>query len=118
MHALQMGSTKSAIQLQSIQSNVMDAFARLCALVAGSVQAQGNLDVQQIQAQQAALVAQQHAQAGAAQAASDRVRALHEAERMVKEEITRCQQERFFLTGTTPAYRADPRLDTLHTFTW
>jgi conjugal transfer/entry exclusion protein len=118
MHALQMGSTKSAVQLQSIQANVIDAFTRLCALVAGSVQAQGNLDIQQIQVQQDALVAQQKTQADAAQVASARVQALHEAERMVKETMTRCQQERFFQTGTTSAYTADRRLDTLHTFTW
>jgi P-type conjugative transfer protein TrbJ len=118
MRQLQMGTTKSAVQLQSIQTHVLDAFARLCSLIAGSVQAQGNLDVLQIQAQQTALVAQQQAQADAAAVASARVQALREAERMVKEEMRRCQQERFFRTGDTQPYVPDARLNTLHVFTW
>jgi P-type conjugative transfer protein TrbJ len=118
MRKLQMGNTKSAVQLQSIQTHVVEAFARLCSLVAGSVMAQGNLDILQIQAQQAALATQQQAQAEAARVASDRVRTLREAERLVKEEMTRCQQERFFRTGDAQPYVADARLNTLHTFTW
>lgn len=118
MYKLQMGNAKSAVQLQSIQANVVEAFTRLCALVSGSVLAQGNLDIQQIQAQQAAMAAQQRAQADAAQAAAERMRALHEAERIVKAEMTRCLQARFFVTGPMQPYVVDTRLATLHTFTW
>jgi P-type conjugative transfer protein TrbJ len=118
MYKLQMGTAKNAVQLQSIQENLVDAFNRLCALVSGTVQAQGNLDIQQMQAQQAALAAQQNARADAARAAAERVQALRDAERLVKAEMTRCQQDRFFATGPVPLYVADPRLATLHTFTW
>jgi P-type conjugative transfer protein TrbJ len=118
MRKLQMGSTKSAVQLQSIQTHVIEAFARLCSLVSGSVLAQGNLDILQIQAQQTALATQQQAQAEAARVASERVHALREAERLVKQEMTRCQQERFFRIGDAQPYVADARLNTLHTFTW
>jgi P-type conjugative transfer protein TrbJ len=118
MYKLQMGNAKSAVQLQSIQENVVDAFTRLCALVSGTVLAQGNLDIQQMQAQQAALAAQQKAQADAAHAAAERVQALRDAERLVKAEMTRCLESRFFVVRPPQLYVVDTRLATLHTFTW
>src|SRR5438093_12189103 len=80
MYALQMGSTRTAVQLQSLQSNTSDAFNRLCALLSGSFLAKGNLDSQQIAAQQQALAIQLAQQQAARQAAAERIKAMQEAQ--------------------------------------
>lgn len=69
-----------AVQVQSIQTNMTDVYTRLCNLLSGSFAAIGNLDSQQIAAQQRGLQAYQTQQTQAMAATIQRLEAMHQAE--------------------------------------
>jgi P-type conjugative transfer protein TrbJ len=115
---MEMQTNKTSIQLQSISANITDAFARLCSLLNGSFFAKGNLDSQQIAAQQAALTIQVEQQAEARKAANERAQTMWRLRGIIKEDMRRCMEEKFFVRRTTGQDGPDSRLSQLHTFTW
>ena len=91
-----------AVQVQSVQTNVSDVFARLCSLLDGSWRAKGNLDSHQLAAQQQALqlTTLQHIQA--LQATAYRLQAQREAEEAALERLRMKVMEQF--TAPIPEY--------------
>jgi P-type conjugative transfer protein TrbJ len=51
-----MQASQITVQVTAIQGNLVDLYSRICALLSGSFLAQGNLDIQQVQAQQNGLI--------------------------------------------------------------
>jgi conjugal transfer/entry exclusion protein len=84
-----------AVQVQSVQTNMSDVFGRLCSLLDGSWRAKGNLDSEQLAAQQQALqtATLQHLQA--LQATAARLQAQREAEQVALERLRIKVMEQF-----------------------
>jgi P-type conjugative transfer protein TrbJ len=118
LKVMEMQTNKTSIQLQSISTNITDAFGRLCSLVNGSFFAKGNLDSEQIAAQQAALTLQVEQQAEARKAANERAQTMWRLRNIIKEEMRQCMEEKFFVRRNTGQEGPDSRLSQLHTFTW
>ena len=76
-------AAQAAVQMQSIQTNLSDVMTRLCNLLTGSWTASGNLDSQQIAAQQRGLQMVMEQQQQAMAATSQRLEAQRQAEDVV-----------------------------------
>lgn len=108
-----MQTSQVAIQMQAIEQNAADTFARLCALMEGVWTANGALDMAQIHAQQQALQITTLQQTQALQATAERLKAQREAEDVALERIRMQLMEQFVAplpeyTGTAgalPTYR-------------
>jgi P-type conjugative transfer protein TrbJ len=90
-----MQAAGTAVQVQAIRANMSDIFTRLCALLDGSWKAQGNLDSQQIAAQQQALTLTTLQQIQALQTTADRLAAQKEAETVALAQIKQRVLEEF-----------------------
>jgi P-type conjugative transfer protein TrbJ len=91
-----------AVQVQSIQTNVSDLFGRLCSLLSGVDQAQGNLDSQQLAAQQQALQTTTLQQMQVLQATAYRLQAQRQAEDVALERLRAKVLDQF--TAPVPEY--------------
>jgi P-type conjugative transfer protein TrbJ len=104
-------ASSTAVKMQSLRTNVSDLFTRLCALLSGSWVAKGNLDSQQIAAQQNALLIHSQQAAQAMLATSQRL----EAQRQAEEVILTQQALQFYREGMTLApigdWRTGPQVD-------
>ncbi len=72
-----------AVKMQSVRTNLADLYNRIAALLNGSWTASGNLDSQQIAAQQQALLLHSQREAQAMLAAAQRLEAQRQAEDVV-----------------------------------
>lgn len=93
--AARLQSSQLAVQVQSIQTQSASIFQRLCDLLNGVSQAQGNLDLHQLAAQQQALqlTTLQHIQA--LQATAARLQAQREAEDVALQRLKQRVQQEF-----------------------
>src|SRR5215831_15122774 len=87
MLGARMEASGMAVQMQSVRQNLTDVYTRLCNLLNGSWGASGNLDSQQIAAQQQALVLSTLQQTQALQATAARLEAQRQAEEVVLEQL-------------------------------
>ena len=90
-----MQASGTAVQVQSIRANMSDLFTRVCALLNGSWQVQGNLDAQQIAHQQNALTLTTLQQIQALQMTADRLKAQREAEEVALQRLKQKVQDTF-----------------------
>jgi len=111
--AARMEASGMTVQVTSIQSNLGDAFTRLCALLSGSVAAKGALDSVQIAAQQEAVLQTTMAQMAAMQATNARVIAQAAAEKAVMEQAE-IQAIQAAAGDSKPYTEANGRLTTYH----
>lgn len=95
-------ASQVAVQMQSMRTNISDLFAKLCALLDGSWQAQGNLDSAQLAAQQQALSTTTLQQIQALLMTSQRLAAQREAEETALAELRQRVQDE--LARPLPAY--------------
>jgi P-type conjugative transfer protein TrbJ len=75
------------VQMTAVRTNLSDVYTRVCALLNGSWTANGNLDSQQIAAQQQALLLHSQQAAQAMLATQARLQAQREAEEVVLEQV-------------------------------
>ena len=83
-----MEASGMSVQVTSIKQNLMDLYTRICALLTGSTQAQGNLDHQQVIAQQNGLMQQTMATMATMQAVNARLFAQGVAENVALERLS------------------------------
>lgn len=108
-----LGASQTAVQMQAIQQNSAEIFQRLCGLLDGVNQANGNLDSQQLAAQQQALQLITLQQMQALQATAERLKAQKEAEDVALQRIQIQLMEQFIaplpeytgMNGSLPTYR-------------
>ncbi len=87
MLGARMEASSMAVQMQSVRQNLTDVYTRLCNLLSGSWGASGNLDSQQIAAQQQALVLSTLQNTQALHATAARLEAQRQAEEVVLEQL-------------------------------
>jgi P-type conjugative transfer protein TrbJ len=104
-----------AVRVQSVRGHLLDIYNRIIALVHGAAFVQGNLDSQQLAAQQRGLALQQQQNLQALLATQARLQAQREAEDAALEQIRLqlIQQA----TAPPPASAYVPQ-GTLHTYRW
>jgi conjugal transfer/entry exclusion protein len=82
-----MEASAMTVSVTSLQGNLSELYGRICALLGGSITVAGNLDIQQIQAQQNGLMQQQLQAIAAMQATHARNTAQGQAEQAVLERV-------------------------------
>jgi P-type conjugative transfer protein TrbJ len=82
-----MQASGMSVQMTAVRTHLSDVFTRLCALLNGSWTASGNLDSQQIAAQQQGLLLHSQQMAQAMLATQARLQAQREAEEVVLEQV-------------------------------
>jgi hypothetical protein len=104
-----MEASQMTVQVTAIQGNLSELYGRICALLAGSITAAGNLEIQQIQAQQNGLLHQQMQAITAIQATHARNTAQHEAEEASMERL-RLMATQGAMRDDTPAFTPQGKL--------
>ena len=103
-----------SVQMTSIRTNLMDVYTRLVMLVNGAASTTGNLDAQQIAAQQQALLVHSQQAAQSIQATQARLLAQKEAEDVVMAQLRLQMQQQ--LNVRLPRYTGER--GTLATYSW
>lgn len=113
MVAARLEASMMAVQAQAIRSNMTSLYERLCDLLNGSYAASGNLDSQQIAAQQRAIQTQTMQNAALVQATAFRVQTMEAAERAALQNVAILHMQALTNLGPIGDWHTGPQPDML-----